>query len=107
MLPIACNNEQKVKVTAAPVTASGGPAALDGGLQASVVSGDGTFANVPGEPNAIDFISGAGIGTTVYRVFGDADLGAGVVTLEDTVELTVDGAQAVSFGLTSGAPQPK
>jgi hypothetical protein len=107
MLPVACSNEQKIKITSAPVTAAGNPAQLDGGLQAEVVSGDGSFAAVPGEPNSLFVISGTAVGQTRYRVFGDADLGAGQVFIEDTVELEVSGAQAVGFGLTAGTPEPK
>lgn len=107
MLAIASTNEQKVKVTATPVTSSGNPAQIDGGLQAEVLSGDGTFAAVPGEPNALFFVSGSAVGQTRYRVFADADLGEGVTIIEDTVEYEVSGAQAASFGLTAGAPEPK
>jgi hypothetical protein len=113
MLPVACNNEQKVKITAAPRTAgtptnpAGNPAQLDGPVQAEVVSGDGTVETIPTEPNSFYVVSGPGVGKTTYRVFADADLGTGVVLLEDTIELEVSGAQAASFGLTAGAPEPK
>lgn len=106
-LGIACNNEQKVKVTANPVTSAGNPAQLDGGIQAEVLSGDGSVQPVPGEPNSFFAVSGSGVGQTVYRVFGDADLGSGTVLIEDTVTLDVSGAQAASFGLVAGAPEPK
>jgi len=107
MLGIACNNEQKVKVTANPTTTAGNPATLDGGLQAEVVSGDGSVELIPAEPNSVYVVSGAGVGQTVVRVFADADLGAGVVLIEDSVTLDVSGAQAANFGLVAGAPEPK
>ena len=107
MFPTACNNEQKVKINANPQTLSGKPANLDGGLQIEKISGDGTFATIPGEPNSVYVISGDAVGKSVYRIFADVDLGAGQTLLEDTVELEVSGAQAASFGLTAGSPEPK
>lgn len=107
MFSVACNNEQKVKVTANPTTSSGKPAALDGPLTVTVASGDGTVGQDPAEPNSFYAISGDGVGTTVYSVSGDADLGAGVVAIEDSVQLEVSGAQAAAFGLVSGSPEDK
>ena len=106
-LGIACSNEEKIKVTAQPTTAAGNPAALDGPLTVEVVSGDGTFSQDAAEPNAFYAISGSGLGQTVYRVAGDADLGEGSVLIEDLVTLDVSGAQAAAFGLSAGAPEPK
>lgn len=107
MLGIACSTEEKVKVTAAPVTASGKPARFDGALNVSVQSGDGTFTQDPAEPNAFFAVSGDAPGTTVYLIEADADLGAGVTTLQETVELEVAGVNAASFGLTAAAPEAK
>ena len=107
MFAIASTNEQKVPVTAAPVTASGGPAQVDGPLTVTVQSGEGTFTQDPGSPLSFYAVSGETPGTTVYLVSADADLGAGVVTIEDTVEYAVSGAQAAAFGLTAGTAEPK
>jgi hypothetical protein len=106
-LAVTCTNEEKIKVTAAPVTAEGNPAQIDGALTIEVQSGDGTFTQDPAEPLAFFAVSGTALGDTVYKVSGDADLGSGVVTIEDLVTLTVMGAQAKSFGLTAGAPEAK
>jgi hypothetical protein len=107
MLGLACSTEQKVKVTAAPVTAGGRPARFDGALTVTVQSGDGTFTQDAAEPNSFFAVSGDAPGTTVYLIEADADLGAGVITLQDTVELEVAGVNAASFGLTAGAPEAK
>jgi hypothetical protein len=104
---IASNNEQKVKVTASPVTQSGGPAQVDGALTVMVQSGDGTFTQDPADPLSFYAVSGDAPGTTVYLVEADADLGAGTVLIQDTVEYVVSGAQAASFGLTAGPAEPK
>lgn len=107
MLSIACNNEQKVTVNAAPQSASGKPATIDGALTVTVQSGDGTVEQDPASPLSFKAVSGDGLGDTVFLVEGDADLGAGVVTIQDTVTLSVTSAVAANFGLSAGVTEPK
>lgn len=107
-LAIACNNEQKVPVTAAPTSANGRPAPVDGALTITVQSGDGTFLQDPASPLVFDAVSGDAPGDTVYLVEADADMGPGdPVLIQDLVTLTVTSAVAANFGFTSGAPVPK
>jgi hypothetical protein len=106
-LSIASNNEQQVPVTASPVTSSGKPAQVDGPLRITVVSGTATFTQDPATPLVFKAVSGNDPGTTEYLVEADADLGAGEVLIQDTVTYEVEGAQAASFGLASGVPEPK
>jgi hypothetical protein len=106
-LPIASTNEQQVPVTASPVTATGRPASVDGPLRVTVVSGAGTVLQDPATPLVFRAVSGDVPGTTEYLVEADADLGAGVVTIQDTVTYEVSGAQAASFGLVAGPAEPK
>jgi hypothetical protein len=89
------------------MTASGRPAAIEGALSITVISGDGTFLQDPAEPLVFRVVSGDAVADTVYDVAGDADLGAGVVTIHDTVTLTVTSAQAASFGFTQGPVELK
>ncbi len=103
----ACSNEEMIPVTAAPVTSSGAPAQIDGALTVTVQSGDGSVLQDPGSPLSFNAVSGSAPGDTVYLVEADADLGAGVVTLQDTFTLTVTSATAASFGLSVGAAVPK
>jgi len=107
MLRIACTNAQKVTVTATPKSVSGRPATLDGALKVSVQSGDGTVEQDPGAPLSFKAVSGDNPGTTIYLVEGDADLGEGVVTIQDTVELTVTSENAAHFGLVAGPVEDK
>src|SRR5262245_54853695 len=104
-LATACTNEQKVPVQVVPTTESGNPTTLDGPITVTVSSGDGTVEMI----DALNFfaVSGVNLGDTVYQVSGDADLGAGVVTIQDAVTLSVTSAQAATLGLTAGAPVPK
>ena len=106
-LLIACSNEQKVPVTATPVTESGNPAQIDGALIVTVQSGDGTIEQDPAFPLTFKAVSGSLPGDTVYLVEADADLGAGIVTISDIVTLTVTSATAKSFGLAAGPAEPK
>ena len=106
-LSIASTNEEQVPVTAAPVTASGRPAQVDGPLTVTVQSGTGTVLQNAAEPLVFRAVSGDEPGDTTYLVEADADLGAGTVTISDIVTYTVSGASASSFGLTAGAAEPK
>lgn len=104
----ACSNEGKKVVTVTPQTKTGKPTTLDGNLVVSVQSGDGTFKYDPAvAPNDVEVISGDLMADTVYLVKGDADRGAGVVEIQDTITLTVTSAQANAFGFSSGPEVPK
>lgn len=110
MLPVACTSEEKVPVTATPLTSQGHAAKIDGALKVEVLSGDGSFEQDPATPNMFFAVSGDGAGTTVYRVSADANLQTGVdqvTMIQDTVELTVTGANAAGFGLSAGTPVAK
>lgn len=106
-LSLACTNEEKVPVTASPLTASGRPAKFDGALRVTVQSGDGTVEQDPATPNSFNAVSGDAPGETNYLVEADVDLGDGVTLIQDTVSLVVSGAQAANFGLVAGTPVPK
>lgn len=106
-LSVALTNEEKIKITASPQTQGGRPAQVDGPIRGTVVSGEVTVQQVDGEPNSLYIVSGDNPGSAEVLVEADADLGEGVTLLQDTVQVEVSGAQAVSFGLTAGAPEPK
>ncbi len=103
-LAIACSNEEQVLVVASPVTGATPPrpAQIQGALRVTVQSGTGTFTQDPARPLEFQAVSGDDPGETVYLVEGDADLGEGEVLIQDTVTLTVNGANAQAFGLSSG-----
>ena len=105
MLELSCTNEQKIKVTVNPVPQAGLPVPLDGPIQVSVQSGDGTVN--PIDDTNFEVISGSNPGDTSYLVSGDADLGAGIETISDIILLHVAGAKASSLGLTAGTPEIK
>jgi hypothetical protein len=106
MVEISITNEQKVKVTLAPVTSTGKPALLDGKPTWTVVSGSSTI-EVSADGLSAFLISSDTPGDTIYLPEADADLGAGIETISDTIKLSVAGARAANLGLTVGTPEAK
>ena len=106
MLELKITNEQKVKVTIVPVTATGKPALLDGPPSWSVASGDATLA-VSADGLSSDLISSDTPGESMIVVSADADLGAGVENISDSIKLTIEGAKAAVLGLVAGTPEAK
>ena len=105
-LDVTITNEQKVKATLAPKTATGKPAPIDGKPTWTVQSGDSTVV-VADDGLSADLISSDTPGDTIFVVEADADIGEGVETLADTIRLTVQGARAANLGLSLGAPEAK
>lgn len=105
MLETKITNEQKIRLTVAPVTATGRPAQLDGEVAIETQSGNATAVRV--DDRTFDLVSSDLPGDTVFVVSADADLGEGVETISDVVKLTVEGARAASLGLSLGTPEAK
>ena len=107
-LTLSITTDEKIHVKLTPLTSTGKPATVDGAPVWSVVSGAGTV--VPDTDGlgaflvSTDAVDGV---DTVYMVSADADLGAGVTDLQDTVTLTTTNAQAASLGLTADTAVPK
>jgi hypothetical protein len=106
MLELKITNEQKIPVSLAPVTATGVPATLDGAPHWSKTTGDSTF-EVSGDGLSVFLIASDVPGESMFVVEADADLGAGVETITDSVKLIVEGAKAVNLGLSAGSAVPK
>ena len=106
MLDLTITNEEQIRVTAQPTTSTGRPATLDGPIRATVLSGDGTVAAGASDLEVV-LRSGDNPGDTTYLIEADADLGAGIVLVQDTAMLHVTGAMASSLGLTAGSPESK
>ena len=102
-LAITITDEQKVNVTLKPVTDAGKPVTLDGAPVWSVTLGDSTIVPAADGLSA-DLISSDTPGDTQILVSADADLGSGVDTISDTIDLTVVGASAKNLGLVAGTP---
>ena len=100
---ITITNEEKVQVTLAPTTAAGNPATLDGVPTWTVIEGDATL-EVAVDGLSAFLVSGAADVNSKIEVSADADLGEGVVTLTDVVDLAVVPASASALGLVVAAP---
>jgi len=105
MLDLNCTNEEKILVTVTPKTTTGKVAELDGPIVVSVVTGNGSVEMV--DDRSFFVVSGDDPGDTSYLVDGDADLGSGVVDVQDTIVLHVAGALAANLGMTAAAPVAK
>lgn len=103
---ITITNEQKVEVTLDPRTAAGNPATLDGTPTWTVTAGDATL-EVATDGLSAFLVSGAADVNSVIEVSADADLGEGVQTIVDTVDLAVVAASASALGLVVGTPTLK
>ena len=100
-LELALTTEEKALLHASPQTEAGNPAVIDGPVLFTVTAGDVTLeAN---DPTSMWVVSGA-IGDSTVKVSCDADLGQGVVTVEDLVTVHVTNAMAESLALTSDLP---
>lgn len=100
-LDLQCTNEEKILITVNPRTANGQPAALEGPVVVTP-TGEGTVEMV--SDTSFFVVSGDNPGATTYLVEGDADLGAGVVLLQDSINLNVSGALATSLGISAATP---
>lgn len=105
-MDITLTNEQKVQVTVTPVTATGKPAAVDGAPKWTVSTGDATL-DIAADGLSAFLISSDTPGNSVVVVEADADLGSGVVSVSDSINLTVEGALAANLGLKAAPPVPK
>jgi hypothetical protein len=104
-LDISMTNEEKIVVTAAPVTATGKPASVDGDVLFVVSAGTCTINRL--SPTSVEVVSGDVAGDSTVDVSADADLGAGVVTITDVVTAHVNAALATGLGLSAAVPVPK
>lgn len=100
---ITITNEEKVEVTLAPTTAAGNPASLDGVPVWEVTEGDASVEVAPDGLSAF-LVSGAADVNSKISVTADADLGEGVVTISDVVDLAVVAASASALGIVVGTP---
>lgn len=109
MLEISLTNEQKVKVTLTPVTATGKPAPVDGVPTWEVISGAGPGQNLEVAEDGMSayLISNDTPGDIEFLVKADADIGEGMEEISDIIKLHVAGAKATSLGLVAGDPEPK
>jgi hypothetical protein len=96
---------QEVRLSISPKDSQGNLASVDGVptwessdesvLTVAAVSDDGLMA---------DAVTVGPLGTATVTVTADADLGDGVTTLSDTVDITVVASQASALNVAVGTP---
>lgn len=103
-LKIKISDEQQVNVKLNPVTPKGKPVKVDGIPVWAIADppGDTVSTLVPAADGlSCLLVSSVLPGVTNITVSADADLGEGVNTISDTIELTVTDPQATSLGLVA------
>lgn len=106
MLDITSTTEEKVYIKLNPVTSSGKPAVVDGLPVWEITSGSATIVADPDGLGAF-IVSEDVIGSSVWKVTADADLGAGVKTIEEGGTYTYTDAQASNLGVIASPAVPK
>jgi hypothetical protein len=97
--------EEKVLVLVQPLTEAGNPAPVDGAATFTVTSGTCTIT--PVDDLSAYVVSGSAPGDSLITLHVDADLGAGVVPVDDTLTVTVVSPTAASLEVTVGEPELK
>lgn len=101
---LSCTNEEKIRITISAKTKGGKPAQFDGPPKLTTIGGDATVEQDATDPSAFFLVSGDLPGDSTFLIDGDADLGAGVIDVQDTILLHVLGAQAAAIGVIAEAP---
>jgi len=97
-------DSQKVTLAIAPVSKAGNPAVVESSAWSS--SDDTVLTVVAADDgmSAVATVTGV-LGSAQVSVSADADMGEGVETLIGTLDVDVVAGQAVSLGISVGAPE--
>lgn len=95
MIQIVTTDEQKATLPYAPKTAGGKDAEVDS-VDFEITEGDATVV-VDEENKKVSWVSGTA-GVTKGKIIMDADLGEGIVPIEEDFEYFVTAAQASNLG---------
>lgn len=106
MIEVRITNEQRVKITLHPVTATGKPAQLDGNPTWVVQQGDAKIKESDDGLSAW-LISPDLPGVSEIVIEADADLGEGSETIHTAISLVVNSATAANLGLTVAEAEDK
>lgn len=102
MKNVTIETNQQIAVLLKPIDDRSNPASLDGKPTWTKQSGDAVL-EVADDGLSAKVTAGAP-GDTVILIDGDADLGAGVVDVQDVVTVTVTPRLAKNLGVEFGAP---
>lgn len=101
------NDSQQILLTAQPVSGKGNPAPIDGPVQWSLISGSQFISLTPVDATSVYAVAIGPIGIATIEASADADLGAGITTITNTVQVEVIGGPAVNLNILPGTPEPQ
>lgn len=107
MATLILTDEQKCALSVGFTTAAGNPAKVDGILQWTVSDATILSLTVADDGMSAEVITNGPLGASQVSVTADADLGAGVTDITGVLDVEVRAAQAVTVGITAGAPETK
>jgi hypothetical protein len=109
MIATQFSTEEQVLVTIKPVDVAGKPAKLDGVPKWQILTpGSGVTLAPAADGLSCAIISGDEVEEgVIVQVDGDADLGEGIVDLQEQFSVSVIHANATSLGATIAAPTVK
>jgi hypothetical protein len=97
----ANQGEKDVLIKIAPVTASGKPSQIEAGtLKVEITSDDAGDSVIESVDDSSSKLVTGGLGVVRGTIEGDADLGAGIVPISDTFEVTIVNPMADNLGAT-------
>ena len=109
MIEVSITEAEDLEVTISPTNALGKPSAIQAGSLAIVSDNPGVIADGvmdPVNPLTMRCVT-AGTGTATLTVSADADLGDGVETISETIQLVVNHVHATNLGVSvHGVPKP-
>ena len=105
-ISLILTDEQQCSLAVSFKTASGNPATVDG--VPTWTQSDPAVLDLQVDGNGMSAMAVTkGLGPCQVTVTADADLGEGVTNITGTLDVDVKAAQAVSVGISAGAPSQK
>lgn len=101
------NDNQKILLTAQPVSAKGNPAPIDGPVTWDVTAGTEFISLTPVDDVSVYAVAIGPLGIATIQASADADLGSGVTTITNTIQIEVIGGPAVTLNILEGTPEPQ
>lgn len=102
---ITINENQKVLLTAQPLSQKGNPAPIDGAVTWTVTAGSQFVSLTPVDNFSVYAVAVGPLGLATVQAQADADLGTGVSLIIGNIDVEVVGGQAVTLNIIAGTPE--
>lgn len=102
-------DSEQVRAKINPTSRAGNPAPVEAGTVVWTSTDEGIFTVVPNPENEQEalVVSTGPLGIAALSVSADANLGEGVETVTDTIDIEIVAGRASNLGLQFGVPEPK